>query len=100
MDYPGWAISKNGLWKGGNRRWGMNDEAKRWKLGLANAVQLALLAEKVFAPKPPVHVEVGARFYDRSMSLDLHNLAELVCDAIQEGSGVDDKHYTFATTAP
>ncbi|MEO8286539.1 MAG: hypothetical protein ABI670_08900 [Chloroflexota bacterium] len=40
MDYPGWAISKNGLWKGGNKRWGMNDEAKRWKLNLAEGVQI------------------------------------------------------------
>jgi hypothetical protein len=100
MNYPGWAISKNGLWNGGNRRWGMNKEAKRWKQNLADSVQLSLLAQHIFHPIPPVHVEVGATFVDRGSALDLHNLAELVCDAVQDGTGVDDKHFTFATSEP
>lgn len=100
MDYPGWEISKNGLWNGGNRRWGMNKEAKRWKCDLAEAVKLDLLSQGILEPQPPVHVEVGARFVDRGMALDLHNLSELVCDAVQEGTGIDDKHFTFSTVAP
>lgn len=100
MDYPGWAISKNGLWNGGNRRYGMNKEAKRWKANLADSVQLSLLAQRVFHPIPPVHVEVSGTFVDRGSAPDLHNLGELVCDAVQDGSGISDKHFTFATTEP
>jgi hypothetical protein len=100
MDYPGWAISKNGMFHQGNRRYGMNKEAKRWKANLADSVQLALLAENVFAPAPPVHVEVGARFFDGNNAPDLHNLAELVCDAVEAGTGINDKHFTFTTEQP
>jgi hypothetical protein len=100
MDYPGWSISKNGLWKGGNRRWGMNDEAKRWKRNLADAVKLSLIATEVFEPKPPVHVEVGGRFFDGNNAPDLHNLLELVMDSVQEGTGINDKHFSSTVTAP
>lgn len=100
MNYPGWSISKNGLWRGGNRRWGMNKEAKEWKAGLADSVRSYLVLNGLTDPQPPVHVEVGARFYDRTMALDLHNLAELVCDAVQDGTGIDDKHFTFSTVEP
>jgi hypothetical protein len=100
MDYPGWSISKNGLWNGGNRRWGMNKEAKRWKGDLAEAVKLALIEEGVGEPKPPVHVLVTGRFIDRGSAPDLHNLGETICDSVQDGSGIDDKHFTFQTAAP
>lgn len=99
MDYPGACISKNHLWNGGNRRFGMNKEAKRWKGDLADSVRADLQLNHI-TPQAPVHVEVSARFYDRSMALDLHNLSEIVCDAVQEGTGIDDKHFTFATVEP
>ncbi len=100
MDYPGWSISKNGLWNGGNRRFGMNKEARRWKDDLAAAVRSYLQLNGILVPQAPVHVEVGARFYDRTMALDLHNLSEIVCDAVQDGIGIDDKHFTFSTREP
>lgn len=100
MNYPGWQISKNGLWNGGNRRWGMNKEARAWKRTLAAQIHTYLVIMGYRHIEPPVHVEVGARFVDKGMALDLHNLSELVCDAVQEGTGIDDKHFTFSTVAP
>jgi hypothetical protein len=100
MNYPGLEISKNHLWKGGNRRWGMNPTAKRWKQSLAEGVRLSLMALHVFEPKAPVHVDVSGRFVDRNNAPDLHNLSELVCDAVQDGTGIEDQYFTFATTQP
>lgn len=78
----------------------MNKEAKRWKANLTDAVKLSLLAQRVFKPIPPVHVEVGGTFVDGNNALDLHNLAELVCDSVEAGTGIDDKHFTFTTREP
>jgi hypothetical protein len=78
----------------------MNKEAKRWKSNLADAVQMTLLAAEAFDPRPPVHVEVSGTFIDAANAPDLHNLGELVCDAVEAGSGIDDKHYTFTSIPP
>jgi hypothetical protein len=75
----------------------MNKEAKHWKANLVDGVQLALLAKGIAAPGPPVHGLVGGTFVDRGIAPDLHNLSELVCDAVQKGTGINDKHFTFAT---
>ena len=100
MDYPGQQISKNHLWRGGSRRYGMNDVAKSWRRTLADSIQNALLAQFGAAAsniKPPVTVRVAGRFVDRKNAVDLHNLGELVCDAVQEGTGINDKHFKLET---
>lgn len=100
MPYIGMCLSKNHMWRGGSRRYGMEREAARWKAELATSVQMTLIANRVRSAHPPVHVEVGARFVDRGHSLDLQNIGEIVCDAVEEGTGVNDREYTFATTRP
>jgi hypothetical protein len=100
MDYPGKEISKNYLWRNGNRRHGMNPTAKKWKRVLADSVTSALLAQFGTAAhniKPPVTVRISGSFTDRNHAVDLHNLGELVCDAVQEGTGIDDKHFKLET---
>ena len=100
MDYPGWSISKNGLWHGGDRRRGLNPEAKRWREALAESVRMWLLGNGIRAVCPPVHVEVGGRFFDRAHCPDMHNLGELVCDAVQDGTGISDQEFTLTTQRP
>lgn len=100
MDYPGMSLSKNHLWKGGNRRYGMNDEAKQWKSDLANSVRMVLFIDGILSPGPPVSVQISARFLDANHAVDLHNLAELVNDAVEEGTGINDRHFAFSTLQP
>ena len=101
MDYPGNCISKNHMWRRGSRRNGLVPEAQRWKNDLAESVRRSLLYWK-YTPteRDRIHVEVGARFFDRANSVDLQNILELVCDGVQEGTGVDDKHFTVGTRRP
>lgn len=100
MDYPGNAISKNHLWKGGNRRWGMNDEAKRWKRDLAESVRMVLLTDGITSPCPPVTVRLEARFVDAGNAVDLHNIIEICADAVQEGTGINDRHFAVDVQPP
>lgn len=100
MDYPGKAITKNHLWRRGNRRLGMNPEAKRWRADLAESLRMVLLSERVETVLPPVRGAIGGHFLDRNNAPDLHNLIELVADAVQEATGVDDREHEWRTESP
>lgn len=97
MDYPGGQISKNRLWRGGDRRRGLNPVAARWKRDLAESVRGWLLCCGVRRVVPPVHIVISGAFVDKAHAPDLHNLAELVCDAVEAGTGVNDRDITVST---
>lgn len=101
MNYPGDVISKNHCWRGGSRRNGLELEAQKWKDNLAESVKW-LCKEKGIVPTnlDQIHVQVGARFIDRANSIDLQNVLELVCDAVEKGTGVNDKYFTVSTLRP
>ncbi len=100
MDYPGRLISKNHLWHRGHRSAGMNRTALAWKDALAASV-IALCREAgITAPAPPVTVRIGGRFRNRNHAPDMQNLVELIADSVQEGLGIDDKHFSIATEHP
>lgn len=105
MPYPGSAISKNHLYNGGDTKAGMNRTAKRWKRTLAEAVTYSLM--EAAAPYkgalrigPPVHIEVGGSFVNPQNAPDMHNLTQLIADAVQLGSGINDRHFTVETRLP
>jgi len=101
MDYPGDVISKNHCWRGGSRRNGLEPQAQKWKDGLAGSIQWLCIGHRVVPTnKDSIHVEVGARFFDRANSIDLQNALELILDAVEAGTGVNDKHFTVATRRP
>lgn len=97
MNYPGSTISKNFLWHGGSRRKGMNGEASQWKSNLAESVRMAFLAQGARSLGLPVTVEVRCRFKNQAKGIDPQNVVELVADAIEEATGINDRGYTITT---
>ena len=97
MDYPGGAISKNRLWRQGDRRRGLNPVAARWKRDLAESIRGWLLCAGARRVGPPVHVVISGAFVDRAHAPDLSNLIELVSDAVEAGTGCNDRYITVAT---
>jgi Holliday junction resolvase RusA-like endonuclease len=100
MPYPGAVISKNHMWTSGDRRKGLVKEAAEWKQTLADWLQQYPFYHLHLYIVLPVQVEIGARFVDERHRPDMHNLAELICDAIQDGIDVDDKHFEVTTRQP
>jgi hypothetical protein len=100
LPYQGWAISKNGLWNGGDRRAGPNKEAASWKQTLVDWLGHYPFFHMRRYIVTPVGVEIGARCLDNRHRPDTHNLSELVCDGIQEGIGIDDKYFEVFTRQP
>jgi len=102
MIYEGGLLSKNRLFRNGDRRAGMTSIAKAWKQRLADSIQPALWEQGLRDCRlvPPVSVTIYGEFTNKRSAPNMHNLAELAVDAVQEGTGIDDKHYSVATFAP
>lgn len=96
MDYPGAVISKNHLWRRGDRRRGMDRSAKRWKLDLVDAVSNQLRYDRV-ASVVAVEGTITGTFLSRNHGPDLHNLIELVADAVEEATGSNDREAVWGT---
>ncbi len=96
MPYPGGCISKNRLWRRGDRRQGLNKEARAWKADLENAVRLILIGYRVASVRAVVG-RISGEFADRNHAPDLHNLTELVADAVEAATGVNDREHTWST---
>lgn len=99
MAYEGWATSKNGQFNGGDRKRGKTGDAIRWQRRIAESVQGALLARGA-TPALPLHIDVATTFRDRNHATDPHNLVELIADAVQTGTGINDRDYSILTRAP
>ena len=50
--------------------------------------------------KLPLHVNIDCVFRNKRDACDPHNLLKVVCDAIEEVTGVNDKYYTTSTGEP
>jgi hypothetical protein len=98
MDYPGPEISKNRLWHGGDRRAGMNRIAAEWKDRLTDSVHYLMKDRELTAAQlAAVHVEVSGHFWNKRHSIDLQNVMEIACDAVQDGLGVNDRNFSTST---
>jgi len=64
-------------------------EVKDWMGQLAWVVQWAL----EISMKPPIKVRVEGEFKNKRSTPDLHNLHKVICDAVQDGLLIDDKHF-------
>lgn len=72
-------------------------EVRRWMADLAYTVHNALLdldisTEPIFSP--PIRIRIDGYFRDNRVP-DLANLHKVIGDALQDGLGVDDKHFRF-----
>lgn len=100
MDYPGWAVTKNGMWNAGNRRHGKNRTALDWQKDIAQSVQMGFLEKGARGVALPIVVEIRCRFKSESRAADPQNLVEIIADAIEEGTGVNDRNYQITTYPP
>ena len=100
IPYPGSEISKNHMFRGGDRSRGYTPTAEAWRTTLVEWLQHFPFYHMSGYIVLPVAVEIGARFKDGNHRADMHNFTELVCDGVQEGIGVDDKHFEVLTRLP
>lgn len=100
MHYPGDAISKNHMFIAGNRKNGLTREAKDWRDSLVDFVRLAFISEGARACLLPVTVELLCRFARRGRNSDPQNFIELVSDAVQDGTGVNDSDFKIVSYPP
>lgn len=100
MDFPGGVVSKNRLWNGGSRRNGMNETAAGWKQAIAESVRYGFISKGARGLTLPLTLEIRCRFVDEGHAVDPQNLVEIVADAVQEGTGLNDRNYTITTYRP
>jgi len=93
-------ISKNRMWRGGSRRAGLTPDAKAWRETIVDQVKLAFLAIGARALALPVEVEIRTTFPNERRALDPQNLVELIDDAIEEATGINDRNYKTVTWPP
>jgi hypothetical protein len=84
----------------------MNPIAAQWKRLLAESVRNGLLVAGCRAALP-LAITVSAAYKNRGNAADVQNLLEIICDAVQEGTGLNDLDYethalrpTFDSSAP
>ncbi len=96
MEYIGSQLSVNHyLGKSGNRFW-VKKDTQQWMDELAWMVRMmAKSAQMEF--KPPVKVFISGIFKNERARPDLDNLFKVVCDAVSDGLGIDDKWFTHET---
>ncbi len=99
MDYPGGGISKNRLFRAGNRRRGMTKLAAQWRRDLVESVRNQLLYDRVESVVS-VELTVSGTFLGTRYVPDMQNLLEIVSDAVEEATGVNDREFTTRTEPP
>ncbi len=99
MEYIGSQLSVNHyLGKSGNRFW-VKKDTQKWMDDLAGMVRTMTLVNNIEF-KPPVKVFIRGIFKDKRSTPDTDNLMKCTCDAIADGLGINDKHFTHETGEP
>ncbi len=99
MDYPGGGISKNRLFRAGSRRNGMTKLAAQWRRDLVESVRNQHLYDHVESVAS-VEVTVSGTFLGARYVPDMQNMLEIVSDAVEEATGVNDREFTTRTEPP
>lgn len=94
MDYPGAVISVNHCYRHANGRKYLHREARRWRKDLAEALYWLLYEyrRRGVALGPRATVRIDASYTDEEHATDPNNLCKLVYDAVQEATGINDRH--------
>lgn len=87
------SISLNHFKVGGNMRYKYTPEAA------AIRTEIIVLAKNAlqftgWLPKAPLEVLVAGYFKNRREAIDIHNSFKLICDALEDALGVNDKDMT------
>jgi len=94
IEYPGAFISVNHY----KYKHFTKPEAKQWAETLGWLIKAAL-AQYTMPPiedwNQPITVRVDGVFKDKRSAPDLHNLLKIICDVVEEVSGINDR--TFLT---
>lgn len=96
MEYIGSQLSVNHyLGKSGNRFW-VKKDTQQWMDELAWMVRVSAKSAGIEF-KPPVKIFIRGIFKNGRAQPDLDNLFKVICDAVSDGLGIDDKHFTHET---
>ena len=95
MDYPGKVISVNHCYaQGAHGRRYLRPAARRWRNKLAESLGYLLvphLGESRRLPQRAL-VRIDAAYTDENRAVDPNNLCKLVYDAIEQATGINDRH--------
>lgn len=94
MDYPGAIISVNHCYAHANGRKYLKRGAREWRGHLADSLGWALY-EAGLRDAPlatPLIIRIDAAYRNEAEATDPNNLCKLVYDAIQEATGINDRH--------
>ena len=94
MYYPGAVISVNHyMGRRGDGGTYVKREARDWMEGLGWSIKTAHIEDWIM----PIKVLVSGTFKDNRSCPDVHNLLKVVCDSIEELTGINDKFYRTET---
>ncbi len=71
-------------------------EAKEWSNDLVHEIKSC----KIDDWHQPLMVKIAGFYKNARETPDTHNLIKIICDAIQEATGLNDKYYKTETEAP
>lgn len=95
MDYPGKMISVNHCYaQAANGRRYLRREARHWRDKLATDLNLLLYngGYRGKRLRQRVLVRIDAAYTDEHHAVDPNNLCKLVYDAIEQATGINDRH--------
>lgn len=93
MDYPGKVISVNHCYaQGAHGRRYLRPAARRWRNKLAESLGYLLVHEDARRLQQRALVRIDATYTDENHAVDPNNLGKLVYDAVEEATGINDRH--------
>lgn len=95
MDYPGKVVSVNHCYAHANGRKYLRREAKVWRTRLAESLGYLLIGEGLrdVPLSRDVRVRIDCAYINEHEATDPDNLRKLTHDAIEEATGINDRHY-------
>ena len=93
----GWSI--NHIKVGGNMAWKLTPEAAATKTEIIWKAKNAI-AFTTWIPVAPLRVIIEGYFADKRHAIDIHNSLKLVCDALEDALGVNDKYFRVECLDP
>ena len=97
MPYIGAVLSVNHYL--GRTRYGtiyVKRDVKKWKESLGWLLKTSHIEDW----KLPLQILVGGVFRDKRSCPDLHNCLKVICDAIEELTGINDRYFRTETGQP
>lgn len=96
MEYIGSQLSVNHYLGKSGKHYYVKADTRKWMEELAWMVRVNAKSAQIEF-KPPVKVFIRGIFKNERAQPDLDNLFKVICDAVSDGLGIDDKHFIHET---